>query len=105
MPKIMAKVVIKIGRSRIWAASNKASCLDSGCWGARSVESFWGSLARIAKSMSKIAFLVTKPINITMPMTEKRDMEERKSSKASTTPIKVRGKEDMMAKGCKKLLN
>ena len=63
------------------------------------------SRMRMAKSTSRMAFLVTRPMSITMPITEKIDRAEPKASRASTTPIKVSGSEVMSASGCRKLLN
>ena len=59
----------------------------------------------MAKSTSKMAFLVTSPISMMTPMTENIDKVEPKASRASTTPIKVSGRAVIKAKGCKKLLN
>ena len=59
----------------------------------------------MAKSTNKMAFLVTSPINITTPITENIDRVDRNIKSASTTPMSVKGKEVMMANGCKKLLN
>ena len=57
----------------------------------------------MAKSISKIGFLVTSPISMTMPMTENIDSVEPNSSSASTTPIS--GSDVISAIGCRKLLN
>ena len=94
MPKIIARVVIRIGRSRTLAASSRAS-----------LRSMPSSRARIAKSTSKIAFLVTSPISMMTPMTENIDSVELNIISASTTPISVRGSAVISASGCKKLLN
>ena len=40
-----------------------------------------------------------------MPMTENMDTADPNISKAKTTPINVKGKAVISAKGCKKLLN
>ena len=61
--------------------------------------------ARIAKSISRIAFFVTRPISITMPMIENMLSVERNISSASTTPISVSGSELISASGCRKLRN
>ena len=60
---------------------------------------------RIAKSTSRIAFLVTRPISMTMPMIENIDSVEPNISSASTTPISVSGSDVISASGCRKLLN
>ncbi len=63
------------------------------------------SRERCAKSISRIAFFVTRPISITTPMIENRFSVERNSSSAPTTPISVSGSELISASGCTKLLN
>jgi D-arabinose 1-dehydrogenase-like Zn-dependent alcohol dehydrogenase len=45
----------------------------------------------MAKSISRMAFFVTRPISITMPMMENMFSVDRNSSSASTTPIRVSG--------------
>ena len=104
MPKIIASVVIKIGRRRTLAASSRASLRSMPCIQRPSASSH-GARMRIAKSTSKMAFLVTRPISMTTPIRENIDSVERNSSSASTTPIRVSGSEVIRAKGCKKLLN
>ena len=59
----------------------------------------------MAKSTSRIAFFVTSPISITMPMIENMLSVEPNTSSASTTPISVSGSELISASGCRKLLN
>ena len=59
----------------------------------------------MAKSTSRMAFLVTRPISITMPMMENMFSVERNISSASTTPISVSGSELISAIGCRKLRN
>ena len=59
----------------------------------------------LAKSTSRIAFLVTRPISITRPIIENRFSVERVTSSASITPISASGSEAMMASGCRKLPN
>ncbi len=98
MPKIIASVVIRIGRSRTCAACSSAaerSMPASRDPSARTMP----SRARMAKSISKIAFFVTSPISMTTPMIEKMFSVERKSSSASTTPISVSGSEHISASG------
>ena len=105
MPKIIASVVIRIGRSRTRAACSSASVRSMpGCCTEPSGASV-GSRERIAKSISRIAFLVTSPISMTTPITENIDNVERNASSASTTPISVSGKAVISASGCRKLLN
>ena len=90
----MASVVIRMGRSLTLAACSKASWRVMPC-----------SCMRMAKSTSKMAFLVTSPISMTMPMMENIDSVEPNSSRESTTPISVSGSEVISAIGCRKLLN
>ena len=104
MPNTIASVVIRMGRRRTLAASNSASSrprpgvrVPSGA--------MLSSRERIAKSTSKIAFLVTSPISMMTPMTENIDRVERNIISASTTPIRVRGSAVISANGCRKLLN
>ena len=94
MPKIMASVVIKIGRKRTLAASSRAAL--------RSTPS---ARARMAKSTNKMAFLVTRPISMMTPMIENIERVELNIISAKTTPIKVSGSAVISAIGCKKLLN
>ena len=60
MPKIIAAVVIRIGRRRTCPACSSASCNAAP-----------PRRARLAKSTSRIAFLVTSPISMTKPIIEK----------------------------------
>ena len=94
MPKIMASVVITIGRKRVVPASTSASnrfIPSRRCW--------------LALSTSRIAFLTTSPINMMNPMTENMFSVEPPTISPSITPTSASGKEDMMAKGCRKLAN
>ena len=104
MPNTMASVVIKIGRKRTLAASSSAALRSRPGAGLPSALTP-GWRARMAKSTSKIAFLVTKPMSMMMPITENIESVELNISKASTTPIKVSGSAVISARGCKKLLN
>ena len=94
MPKTIAAVVIMIGRIRTRPASSSAS----------------GTLAPrrrawLAKSTSRIAFFVTRPISITRPIIENRLIVERLTRSASITPISASGSDAMIAIGCTKLPN
>src|SRR5450830_654115 len=51
----------------------------------------------IASVVIKMALLLTKPINITTPMTENIDKVELKISSNSSTPIKVSGSANISA--------
>lgn len=57
----------------------------------------------MAKSTSKMAFLVTSPMSMTTPMMENMDRAEPNIISASTTPISVSGSEVISASGCRKL--
>ncbi len=105
MPKIMASVVIRMGRSRTRAASSRACSRGrpSRIWPVSG--SLCGPRARMAKSTSKMAFLVTSPMSMTTPMMENMDRAEPNIISASTTPISVSGSEVINASGCRKLLN
>ena len=60
MPKIIASVVIRIGRSRTWPASRM-----------RLAHALPSRMPWLVKSTSRIAFLVTRPISMMKPMIEK----------------------------------
>ncbi len=94
MPNTIASVVIRIGRSRISAACSSA------CERAMPRARAW-----LAKSTSRIAFLVTSPISMMKPIIENMFSVERHASSASTTPISDSGSEAMIATGCRKLPN
>ena len=104
MPKIMASVVIRMGRNRTRAAISRASWRDMPATGWPS-SPVWSSRARMAKSTNKMAFLVTSPISMMTPMMENIDSDEPNISSASTTPMSVSGSEVISASGCRKLLN
>jgi hypothetical protein len=59
----------------------------------------------LVKSTSRIAFLVTRPISITMPITEKMFSVLPVTSSATSTPISDSGSDTMIAIGCRKLPN
>ena len=90
MPKIMASVVIRMGRRRTRAASCRAA--------PRSIPS---SRARLAKSTSRMAFFVTSPMSMITPMMENMLSVLRHISRAATTPINVSGNEAISATGCR----
>ena len=94
MPKIIAAVVMRIGRSRTWPACSSASGID------RPALRPW-----LAKSTSRIAFFVTRPISMTRPIIEKMFSVEPVTSSASITPISDSGSDAMIASGCRKLPN
>ena len=99
MPNTMAKVVMRMGRSRTLAAMSRASSRPKA--GMSGVP--WR--ARMAKSTNRMAFLVTKPMSKITPMTENMLSDEPNINRASTTPMSVSGSELMRASGCKKLWN
>ena len=94
MPKIIAAVVIRMGRRRTCPAVSSASCSDAPL-----------RRERLAKSTSRIAFLVTKPISITKPIIDRMLSVVLVNSSASSTPISVNGSEAMIATGWVKLAN
>ena len=59
----------------------------------------------MAKSTSRMAFFVTRPISITMPMMLNMLSVEPNISSVITTPLSVSGSELISASGCRKLLN
>ena len=59
----------------------------------------------LAKSTTRIAFFVTRPISITTPMMLNMFRVERNSSSVMTTPISVSGSALISASGCRKLRN
>ena len=94
MPKIMASVVITMGRRRTRPASMSAvrrsapACLRS-----------------FALSTSRIAFFVTSPISMITPIMLIMLNVSSVSSSASSTPMSDSGSDSMMANGCVKLSN
>ncbi len=94
MPKIIANVVITMGRSRNSPASIRA---------ARRSLPF--SLALLAKSTMRIAFLVTRPMSMITPIMLMMLKVPRVTMSPSMTPIRERGSDSMMASGWRKLPN
>ena len=94
MPKTMAMVVMMMGRMRMRPA-----------WSSASATLAPALRAWLAKSTSRMAFLVTSPISITRPIMLKMLSVLRHSSRASITPISANGRLAMMAMGCRKLPN
>ena len=88
MPAIKAKVVMMMGRKRLRPAAMRAS--------SRSMP--LASEARAASS-NKMAFLATKPMSMITPMRLMRFNVPPVKSKANTTPMSDKGKENMTAKG------
>ena len=94
MPPIIAAVVIRIGRSRTCPAVSSESCRVAP---ARRV--------RLAKSTSRIAFLVTRPISMMKPIIENMLSVVPVRSSARKTPISENGSDAMIATGWIKLAN
>ena len=94
MPPSIAAVVIMIGRSRTWPACSSESCRLAP-----------PRRARLAKSTSRIAFFVTRPISMMKPIIENRLSVVPVRSSARNTPISENGSDAMMANGCVKLAN
>ena len=94
MPPIIAAVVIKIGRRRTCpASSNDASSAPP------------ARRERFAKSTSRIAFFVTRPISMMKPMIEKILSVVPVTRSARKTPISENGSDAMIATGWVKLAN
>ena len=94
IPKIMASVVITMGRNRVAPASTSASnrfIPALRCW--------------LALSTRRIAFFTTRPISMMKPMIENMFRVDPPTSKPSITPTSASGSDDMIAKGCTKLPN
>ena len=94
MPNTIAAVVMMIGRMRVCPACSTASIMPAPA-----------RRAWFAKSTSRIAFFVTRPISITRPIIEKTLSVLRHNSSASITPISASGRLAMMAIGWTKLPN
>ncbi|MNS04868.1 hypothetical protein D3C72_362560 [compost metagenome] len=94
MPRIIAKVVIRIGRRRIGAALRSASNIG------RPSSRNW-----LVNSTSRMAFLVTRPISVMMPMIEMIESVCLASNRANSAPTMASGSESMMVKGWMKLSN
>src|SRR5579859_3251701 len=94
MPAIMAMVVITIGRARFMPASIMASSRFLPAW-----------IASIANSTSMMAFLVTMPISIRMPIHTGMVSCLPVKSSAPTAPPIDSGSENRMVSGCRKVPN
>jgi hypothetical protein len=94
MPNTIAAVVIMIGRKRMMPACTKAS--RTGLPSARS----W-----FAKSTSRIAFFVTRPINMMMPIIEKMLSVLPVRYRPPNAPTTDKGNDSMMLNGWMKLSN
>ena len=94
MPPTMAIVVMMIGRARLRPASTMASARLMPC-----------AICSTAKSTSMIAFLVTMPISIRMPMTTGRLIGLAVIASATMAPPTDSGSENRMVTGCRKLAN
>ena len=88
MPADIAIDVITMGRARLWPASTIASSRPMP----------WRIIS-IAKSTSRMAFLVTMPINIRMPIKTGMETALPVMINAAATPPMARGSENRMVKG------
>ena len=88
MPRIMAMVVIRMGRRRIGPAFSTAS------FTLMPSRTYW-----LVRSTSRIAFLVTSPINITTPIMAGMPRFLPVSRMASSAPTSASGNEIMIRKG------
>ncbi len=91
-PKINAKLVIKIGRSRNLAASNAASKIG-----------LPSSTPRFANSTIKIAFFALKPINITKPICAYTLFSKRPTIKPANAPNTAMGVQSRTLNGSDQL--
>ena len=89
MPKIMARVVMTIGRSRVEPALMSARSRPRPC----------SRRAWLAKSTSRIAFLVTRPMSMMRPIMLMMFKVSPVRRSATATPTSDRGSESMIAKG------
>jgi hypothetical protein len=94
MPKTIAAVVIRMGRRRVAPAFSSASLMP--CPRSRSCT---------AKSTNRIAFFVTRPINMIRPIMAKMLMLMLAISSPPKAPISAKGKETMIVSGWIKLSN
>ena len=94
MPATMATVVITIGRARFCPASMIAA--ERGCR---------RRIASMANSTSMMAFFVTMPISIRMPIHTGVVSCLPVTSKASTAPPSDSGSENSIVRGRRKLPN
>ena len=91
MPKIIATVVMMIGRRRIRPAESSEA--------ARSPPS---ARSWLVKSTSRMPFFVTSPINMMTPIIVMTFMFPPVMRSARATPMKLRGRASMIARGCRK---
>ena len=94
MPKIIARVVMRMGRNRTRAAPIRASRRATPCrrW-------------TLVKSITRMAFLVTRPINRISPIIDIMFNVSFARYSKPATPINDSGSDSMIAKGCRKLRN
>ena len=88
MPADMAMEVITMGRARLWPASTTAAR-----------RSMPRARISMAKSISRMAFLDTIPISISIPISTGIDRAELVTIRAAATPPMARGSEKRMVKG------
>ena len=91
IPNIMARVVIKIGRSLVRPAAIRAS--------RRSIPR---ERRVFVKSTSRMAFFVTKPMSMMSPMRDIMLTVSRVSKSIPAMPTIESGRENMMARGSMK---
>jgi hypothetical protein len=92
VPKIAANVVIMIGRKRRSAASRIAASAESPT-----------RRRSIAKSIIMIAFFLTIPTSITMPIMAMTERSILNSISTSSAPIPAEGRPEIMVIGWMKL--
>ena len=95
MPSTMAALVMRMGRKRSGPASSTAWSGASPCSRTRTM----------ARSMSRMAFFVTRPISSTMPIKAPIAMVLSVRNSARTPPTRASGNVSMIVSGWRKLSN
>jgi hypothetical protein len=94
VPKMVEKVVIRMGRKRRFAASRAAS-----------TRLFPRARSWFANSTIRMAFFVTRPVSITMPIWLKRLSEVPVSASPASAPVTASGTVKRIVSGWRKLSN
>ncbi|MNV91890.1 hypothetical protein D3C71_1864330 [compost metagenome] len=95
MPAPMARVVMMMGRARLWQASISASKRVMPC----------SRRARMAYSTSKIEFFVAMPMSMISPMSDGIEKLFCAISSPTKAPPSDNGSAARMVTGCRKSLN
>jgi hypothetical protein len=91
----MARVVMMMGRARLWQASSRASLRLMPC----------SRRATMAYSTSRIEFLVAMPISMIRPISEGMEKLLCAISRPTKAPPSDSGSAARMVTGCRKSLN